>query len=328
MFREKSESEDVPKKLIKVVEEAPGKLNLSKLERKVRIEKIKKSGATLLSEYKKLLKQKKPTLEELDRMSFIEKQARAMDAECKALGDSRILDFFWSCREKFRCSDVVAKSRIIPLVIVTIIVAFLLGGLGVIDHYESQLVGLGAKLAETQVELKQTKTKLAQAEAALAQKQVAIESAKEAKTASGILMERGVVGNKEGYETSFIGQLEANLTLVAGDKRFESYDGKLEDAKALRKWAGKIAHQIAILAGQYKIKTGKELWVKRPGVVVPLLSAGDDGKIVINIHLKTAEGFSKDPDVVLKLADNFKTAKFLGDQKGGVRAYERVHSPT
>lgn len=134
-----------------------------------------------------------------------------------------------------------------------------------------------------------------------------------------------IVQEGEGIEHTLIRQL------VASPKNF-GFEGNESDKKAIKAWAGKKAHQIAILAGYVDLKTGSEVRIKGSGgnVAYLLQKSDPDGKIQVASMCKNKEGNFPDigqaqPDDVVKiqkLADNYQSANFIGNIVGGLRTYE------
>lgn len=83
------------------------------------------------------------------------------------------------------------------------------------------------------------------------------------------LMDLATIRKGEGVEHAFIRQLQA-LPVKFG------FAGDLADETALKKWAGRQAHLIAIRTGYYDWKFGVEVRVERPGVAY-LLQNNNDG---------------------------------------------------
>lgn len=139
---------------------------------------------------------------------------------------------------------------------------------------EKDMVQVSAEVTRTfaQISAAQKAGKLAEEKASqelaaiVAADEAILQAEKEQKLADFI--DAATVRKGEGIEHSFIRQLTAypqiveGVTLKIGEKDYDlTYQGDEDDAKAVKKWAGRTAHLIAIFAG-YADKTGKQVRVK------------------------------------------------------------------
>jgi hypothetical protein len=131
----------------------------------------------------------------------------------------------------------------------------------------------------------------------------------------------------EGVEHALIRQIITN----ANAENF-GFIGNKQDAKAVKKWAGKKAHQIAIKAGYVDLKTGREIRVKFADKVAYMLNQDKDGNLTVCEFEKGSDGkFKNIPTqinkVINKVSLDYSSAKFLGDSPNGVQYYEYTHQP-
>lgn len=127
-----------------------------------------------------------------------------------------------------------------------------------------------------------------------------------------------IVGKGEGIEHALIRQIIFVPELYG-------YKGDTGDKKAVKKWAQKKAHQIAILAGYVDAKTGNELRVKgQGGDVAYVLRADSELKLSVVQSCKDKDGNFPESGSktlkTLKLAKDFQSAAFQGNID--VQSYE------
>lgn len=176
---------------------------------------------------------------------------------------------------------------------------------------------LAAHLAKTQ-------EALAAAQAALAAKEAEIAAAAEAKAekAEAEDLKLATVGKGEGVEHALIRQL-------AADPKAYGFEADSTSQKAVKAWAQRRAHQIAILAGYVDVKTGDEVRVRgKGGEITYLLSVDADGKMAVEEYTLGSDGnFKTDPDQTNDLAASYKAAQFQGTGQGpgGMQSYEYLH---
>jgi hypothetical protein len=133
--------------------------------------------------------------------------------------------------------------------------------------------------------------------------------------------EMATVKKGEGVEHALIRQIAAN------PENF-GFVGNKEDAKAVKKWAGKKAHQIAIKAGYVDMKTGREIRVKLADKIAYVLVKDKDGDSAVYEFEKGDDGkFKNIPIQINKLSPDYVSAKFLGDSPDEVQGYEYVFQP-
>jgi hypothetical protein len=128
------------------------------------------------------------------------------------------------------------------------------------------------------------------------------------------------IGKGEGIEHALIRQLIADPTTFG-------FEGDTSDQKAVKTWAQKGAHQIAILAGYVNVKTGEEIRVKGKGdEVAYLLTVDSEGNISVGEYTVGQDGnFKPDPEQTNKLVDDYGKAQFQGGSPDGLQSYEYVH---
>lgn len=130
-----------------------------------------------------------------------------------------------------------------------------------------------------------------------------------------------IVGKGEGIEHALIRQL------IAGPQTY-GFKGDAGDKKAVKAWAQKRAHQIAILAGYVNIKTGEEVWVRgKGGEVAYLLTVDSEGKVSVEEYTVGDGNFKAAPEQTNRLADDYGKAQFQGSSPGGLQSYEYLYVP-
>ncbi|MFH1677872.1 MAG: hypothetical protein ABH888_03620 [Patescibacteria group bacterium] len=120
----------------------------------------------------------------------------------------------------------------------------------------------------------------------------------------------------EGIEHVLIRQLKTN------PENF-GFKGNLNNADAVKEWAGGEAHRMAIKAGYVDLKTGQEIRIGTKGIdsVAYVIEKNQEGELSIHEHFKNDEKVFKSVEIH-KLAEDFKSAKFEGKE---LESYEYKH---
>ena len=131
--------------------------------------------------------------------------------------------------------------------------------------------------------------------------------------------ELSTIRKGEGIEHALIRQLEEN------PKAF-GYDKDINDAAAVKAWAGKEAHRLAIRGGYVDAETGQEVRVGTKGIdnVAYVLKNDGHGQATIEEYFKGEDGqFGSNPKEAHELAKDFKSAQFEKDIE---KNYEYHHA--
>jgi len=180
------------------------------------------------------------------------------------------------------------------------------------NNYATQLTQAWKDAADA----KATLLKVATAQKAAEASAISTPAAKTAATAETLKL--ATVGKGEGIEHAFIRQI------VANPKDF-GFDGDVNNRTAVKKWAGREAHRIALKAG-YVDSDGREIRVKVTDKVAFVLNKDAGSNLMVAEYEKDASGnFKNDPtDESTVKAEG---ATFEGDTTDGVQGYEYVYSP-
>jgi hypothetical protein len=116
------------------------------------------------------------------------------------------------------------------------------------------------------------------------------------------------VGRGEGVEHALIRQLVA-------DPSEYGFSGDVSNKRAVKKWAGRRAHFVAVRAGYFDWKFGAEIRVKHPGKTAFLLEKNSNGKFQVaeyKVSSHDGSGVSPEPQKTLTLASRTAHSEFLG----------------
>jgi len=112
-----------------------------------------------------------------------------------------------------------------------------------------------------------------------------------------------IVGKGQGIEHPLIRQLIADLSIADGKKvcgQNVEFKGDTDDKAAVKKWAGRVAHLLAIGAGKVDRKFGGEIRVKAANTVayhIADVDGHDDELTVIEYSATADSGSAPDDDV-------------------------------
>jgi len=173
------------------------------------------------------------------------------------------------------------------------------------------------ELKKTQDELKNVQAELA------ALKEAQAKEPEEQKALAGII-KLATIKKGKGIEDGLYRQLFA-------DPWAYGFDGDTNNKSAIKKWAQKKAHQVAILAGYTNYKTGEEVRVKGEGGNVAYVLTVDKDKISVEEYTvdQYTGNFNSEPEQINQLADSYDRAQFKGDMQDegliGLQAYEYIY---
>jgi hypothetical protein len=128
-----------------------------------------------------------------------------------------------------------------------------------------------------------------------------------------VVADINVVHSGEGIESPLIRQLIADPSLAG-------FSGNRDDARAVKQWAGRQAHLLAIKAGFVEWKFGEEMRVKYPGVSAFRIEKDSTGKLTIveyavsSMMSAGASGYSQVS--VHQVAATVTTSHFIGPMDG------------
>jgi hypothetical protein len=118
----------------------------------------------------------------------------------------------------------------------------------------------------------------------------------------------------QGFEHSMIRQLRADPTKFNSTKF--KFTGDFAQTAAVKTWAGRVAHIIAIEDGKFDIKFHSSVGPRRPDEVSYLLDVDSNGNVTVAEYVtpKPGQGFGSDPQPqhVGRLANSISQAQFAG----------------
>lgn len=135
---------------------------------------------------------------------------------------------------------------------------------------------------------------------------------------------------RDGVEHALIRQLVANPHIADGEKY--KFEGRPDDARAIRQWAGRAAHILAIKAGYFDAKFHAEIRVKVPNQVAYVVQEDDSHLVVAEYRMTPDLGFAgltpQSPHNTQLIVDNAPPTHFLGWPGAGhvVPTYEYVYT--
>ena len=113
------------------------------------------------------------------------------------------------------------------------------------------------------------------------------------------------VGNGEGFENPAIREL-------ASTPESCGFSGDVSQAAAVKAWAQRKAHLVAIRAGYYDWKFGAEIRIKGPNKVAFVLECGGGDVLRVGGYTVSGGDLQSTPQNVQKLAGSYLQAQFLG----------------
>jgi hypothetical protein len=138
-------------------------------------------------------------------------------------------------------------------------------------------------------------------------------------------MKKAIVGKGEGPEHTFIRQL-------IDDPQVFGFDGDVKNIAAVKIWAQRKAHNIAVEAGYYDWKFGGWVATNQPNKVAYVLETINDSIFVKEFVKESDDNFPDTPENIRQTASSYSQAKFLAheDKVGNFvtsESYQSFHLP-